>query len=67
MSDRIKYFIFYLFAVFVAPFHFAPKKCYVIEKCKCPIWNCKFHYKNGKFGECQKLNWKNDLGAKRSN
>lgn len=47
-------FLFYLYACFVAPFHFNPKKCYVKHPEKCRIWNCRYHYKNEKYDDCQK-------------
>lgn len=51
---RLKYILFFLFASFIAPFHFRPKKCYVHDRLNCPIWNCKYHYKDNKYWDCQK-------------
>lgn len=49
-----KYALFYFFASHLAPFHFKPKKCYVIDRANCRIWNCKYHFKDGKYSDCQK-------------
>lgn len=50
----IKYVLFYLKAVFtILPFK--PKKCYVLDRTKCRIWNCKYHYKNNRYDDCQKV------------
>ncbi len=39
-----RYFLFWNYASFVAPFFFAPKVCYVPDKSKCRIWNCEYHF-----------------------
>lgn len=51
---NFKYFLFYTFMCHVAPFHIYPKRCFVPDKNNCPIWNCKYHYKNNKYDVCQK-------------
>lgn len=48
-----KFVLFYLYASFV-PFYIKPKKCYVIDRGKCPIWTCEYHYKDGRYDDCQK-------------
>lgn len=49
-----KYCLFYIFAAFIAPTHFKPRRCYVIDKSKCRIWNCHYHYKDNRYSDCQK-------------
>ena len=36
-------FLFFMYASFIAPFHFKPKRC-PMDGNNCPIWNCKYHY-----------------------
>lgn len=54
MNDKLKQFLFRNYACYVAPFHFKPEKCYEINKDKCRLWNCKYHYKDNKYDKCQK-------------
>lgn len=52
---ELKYFLFYMKASLIAPFHFRPKKCPYLGKGHCPIWNCKWHYKDKKYSDCQRI------------
>ena len=53
MKSRLKYILFYIYAVFY-PGYIKPENCFVIDKSKCRIWNCKYHYKDNKYDNCQK-------------
>lgn len=53
MIEKIRYICFWLFASFIAPFHFKPVICPVCNRTKCRIWNCEFHYKDGLYSDCQ--------------
>lgn len=48
----IKYILFWIKASFIAPFHFRPSVCHVPDPSKCRIWNCKWHYEDGKYCDC---------------
>lgn len=53
-EQKIQEFLFEQYAMIIAPFHFTPTKCKVIDKENCSIWNCKCIYKDGKYDKCQK-------------
>ena len=51
----MKKIIFWLYAAMIAPFHFKPKKCpYLFDQKDCAIWNCDYHYTDGKYSDCRK-------------
>lgn len=54
MYKILKSFLFHLYAIFM-PFYIKPKKCFVLDKTKCKIWTCEYHYKNNKYDDCQLL------------
>ena len=53
MLDKARFVCFWLFASFIAPFHFKPINCPVRNRCNCRIWNCELHYKDGLYADCQ--------------
>ncbi len=54
MFEKIRFCAFWLFAAFIAPFHFKPVNCPVRCVSNCRIWNCEFHYKDGVYSDCQR-------------
>lgn len=54
LKAKLKYYLFWFYASQCWWF-IKPKNCYVIDKSKCPIWNCKYHYHDRKYDVCQKF------------
>lgn len=54
LKNLIIEFLFISLFVYIAPFHYRPKRCPLLYRDECGMWNCAYHFKDGKYDKCQR-------------